>query len=154
MSDDIEKIYICQYWTTLKKNLEKEKEILPSTCRIGETIFTYMAVIGGKLYSNHHKNLNRVHKDSKYMVSIIITVDKNISGGDNVFYDGVKTSYLGSIAYILKHLYGRRIFGPFEKVFHEGTIWSGYRAVIPFIPMAKQIFLHFFCHADRFYYRY
>ena len=49
------------------------------------------------------------------MVSVIITVGKDISGGDTVFYDGVKTSDLGSRARILKHLHGRMIFGPFEK---------------------------------------
>ena len=50
----------------------KAKEILPSTCRIGGTIFTPMAVIGGRLFSNHHKNMNHVHKDSKELVSVII----------------------------------------------------------------------------------
>ena len=112
-----------------------------------------MAVIGGKLYRNHPKNLNHVHKDTKDLVSVIITLGKYISGGDTVFYDGVKTSDLGSRAHILKHLHGRMIFGPFEKVFHEGTLWSGYRAVISFI-LTKQIFLHFFCHGDQFYKRY
>ena len=92
-----------------------------------------MAVIGGKLYSNHPKNLNRVHKDTKDMVSVIITVGKNISGGDTVFYFGVKTSDLGSRAHMLKHLHGRMIFVPFGKIFREGTLWSGYRAVISFI---------------------
>ena len=43
-----ESIYIIQYWTTLKK-MEKAKEILPSTCIIGGTIFTSMDVIGVKL---------------------------------------------------------------------------------------------------------
>ena len=51
--DDIEKGKRSQYWTTLKEKLENSKEILPSTCRIGETIFTSMAVIGGRLFSNH-----------------------------------------------------------------------------------------------------
>ena len=76
-----------------------------------------MGVIGGKLYSNYPKNMNRVHKDSKYQVSVIITLGGNISGGDTVFYDGVKTSDLGSRAHVLKHLHlhGRMIFGPFEK---------------------------------------
>ena len=46
-----------------EKKLEKAKEILSSTCRIGKTIFTSMDFIGGKLYSAHPKNLNRVHKD-------------------------------------------------------------------------------------------
>ena len=141
MSDDREK-NISQYCTTLKETREGKK-ILPSTCRIGETIFTSMAVIGGKLYSNHPKAFNHVHKDTKYMVSVIITVGKNISGGDTVFFDGAKTSDLGSRPHILKHLHGRRIFGPFEKVSHEGTIWSEYRAVIYFI-LTKQIFPHFF----------
>ena len=77
--------------------------------------FTFMAVIGGKLYSNQPKNLNHVHKDSKDMVSILITLGGNISGGGTVFYDGVKTSDLGSRAHTLKHLHVIMIFGPFEK---------------------------------------
>ena len=52
------------------------------------------------------------------MVSVIITVGRYIIGGDTVFYDGVKISDLGSRAHILKHLHGRMIFGPIEKVFH------------------------------------
>ena len=91
----IEKIYIIQYWTTLKKKMEKAKEILPPTCRIGENVFTSIAVIGGKIYSNYPKNMNHVYKDSTYMVSVIITVGKNMSGGDTVFYDVVKKSDLG-----------------------------------------------------------
>ena len=102
-----------------------------------------MDIIGGKLCSNHPKNLNSVHKYNKDLVSVIITVRKDISGRDTVFYDGVKTSDLGSRARILKHLHGRMIFGLFEEVFHEGTLYSGYRAVISFI-LTKQIFLHFF----------
>ena len=116
-------------------------------------MFTSMDIIGGKLYSNHPKNLNHVHKDSKYLVSVIITLGKNISGRDTVLYDEVKKSDLGSRAHILKHLHGRMIFGPFEKVFHEGTLWNGYRYVISFI-LTKQIFPHFFFRGDRFYNRY
>ena len=57
-----------------------------------------MAVIGGKLYSNHPKNLNHVHKDTTYLVSVTIALGKYISGGDTVFYDGVKISDLVSTA--------------------------------------------------------
>ena len=49
-----------------------------------------MAVIGGKLFSSHPKNLKRVHKDIKDLVSVIITLGKDISGGDTVFNDEVK----------------------------------------------------------------
>ena len=103
----------------------------------------------GRLYSNHPKNMNHVHKDIKDLVSVIITLGENISGGDTVFYDGVKKSDLGSRAHALKHLYGRMIFGPLVFFYHEGTLLSGYRAIISFI-LTKQIFLHFCCHEDRF----
>ena len=130
----------------MKLKLDKAKEILPSTCRISEIIFTSMAVIGGKIYHNHPKNLNHMHKDVKDLVSVIITLGKDISGGETVFYDGVKSSDIGSRAHILKHLHGRMVFGPFEKVFHEGTLWSGYRSVIYFI-LKKTSFLRYYCHA-------
>ena len=88
--------------------------------------------------------MNNVNKDIKDLVSVTIT------GGKTVFYDRVKTSDLGSRSHILKHLHGRMIFGPFEKVFHEGNLWSRYRSVISLI-LTKKIFLHFFRHGDRFY---
>ena len=74
-----------------------------------------MAVIGGKLFSNHPKNMNHVHKYSKDLVAVIIIMSENISGGDTVFYDGVKTSDLGIRSHVLKHLHGRMILGLFEK---------------------------------------
>ena len=92
-----------------------------------------MAVIGGKLYRNHPENWNHMHKDVKYLVSFIIAVGKYISGGDTVFYDGVKYCDFGSRAHILKNSNGRMVFGPLEFFFHEGTLWSGYRAIISFI---------------------
>ena len=37
-----------------------------------------------------------MHKDVKYLVSVIITLGKDIIGGDTVFYDGVKIVILGT----------------------------------------------------------
>ena len=37
-----------------------------------------------------------MHKDTKDLVSVIITLGKNIIGGDTVFYNGVKTFDLGT----------------------------------------------------------
>ena len=44
-----------------------------------------------------------------------MTMGKDISGEDTLFYDGVKSSDFGSRAHILKHLHGRMVFGSFEK---------------------------------------
>ena len=69
-----------------------------------------------------------------------------------MFYDGVKTSDLGSRVHVLKNLHGRMIFGPFEKK-NEGTLWRGHRAAIYFI-LTKQIFLHFYLNGNQFYNQY
>ena len=64
-SDSIDKNAAEKYLSNLKEKLDKAKEILLSSCRIGETFFTYMDFIGGKRFSNHPKNLDHVHKYSK-----------------------------------------------------------------------------------------
>ena len=74
-----------------------------------------MAVNGGKLYRNHPKNLNHRHRDKKYLVSVIITLGKNIIEGDTVFYDGVKTCDFGNRSHILKHSQVIMVFGPLRK---------------------------------------
>ena len=111
-----------------------------------------MDIIGGRLFSNHNKNLNHVHKDSKDFF-----YDNNsgeyISGGDTIFYDGVEKSDLGSRAHVLNFFQRRMIFDPFGKIFHEGTLWRGNIFVISFI-LTKQIFLHLHRHRDRLYKQY
>ena len=77
--------------------IDMAKEILPPTCRSGETFFTSMDISGGTIFNNHPKNLNHVYKDSKGFLSVIITLGKYIGGEDTVFYDEVKTCDLGSI---------------------------------------------------------
>ena len=72
-------------------------------------------LIGGKIYSDHPKNMNNVNKDSNKLVYVIITLIDNICGGDTMFYDGVKMRDLGNRYHILKHLYGRMILGSFEN---------------------------------------
>ena len=67
--------------------------------------------------------MNNVHKDTKDLVYVMITLGTNKSGGDTAFYDGVKMTDLGIRAHVLKRIHGRIIFGPFERCFHESYIW-------------------------------
>ena len=48
------------------------KEKITETRRIGKIRFTSIAIIGGKVYSNYHQNMN----NDKYLLSIIITLGK------------------------------------------------------------------------------
>ena len=102
----------------IEKKITRAKEKIPSKCIIGETCFTSMAVIGGRLFGDNPKNMNHVHKDTKYLLFVIITLRTDIRGGYTVFYNGVKTSCLVIRAHVLNHLYGRMIFNPFVKYYH------------------------------------
>ena len=61
-----------------QRNITTAKEKIPSKFRIGETCFTFIAVIGGKLFSNHPQNMNHVHKDTMDLLSVILTLGNNI----------------------------------------------------------------------------
>ena len=50
--------------------------------RIGGMCFTSIDIIGGNIYSINTKNMNHVHKYSKDLMSVIIILGTNISGGD------------------------------------------------------------------------
>ena len=63
-----------------------EEEIPPSKCRIGETFFTSMDVIGGKLFSKNRKNMKHVHKGSNYLLYVILNLGKKIRGGGHRVY--------------------------------------------------------------------
>ena len=68
-----------------------------------------MAVIGVKVFINNTKNMNSVHKDTKDLLSVIITLGTNIRGGGTVFYEVVKTYDLVSRAHVVKHVIDRMI---------------------------------------------
>ena len=89
-----------------------------------------MATIGGNLFTIHPKNLNRVHKDSNNLLSVITILGKNVHGGEKVFYDGENINDIGKRAHVLKHSYGRCMVDPFDKNLHEGYICTGHRAVL------------------------
>ena len=75
-------------------------------------------------------------------MSVIITLETNISGGDTVFYERVKHKDLVKRAHVIKYVHGRIILGPFERCFHEGSIWRLHKALISFI-ITKQILCAF-----------
>ena len=74
-----------KYWKVLESIMDKAKEMIPKECRIADTCFTSMANIGGNLYTRHSKNLDRVHKDSKDLLLVIIILVTDVNGGETFF---------------------------------------------------------------------
>ena len=84
-----------KYWQNLGTLLDKAKEKIPKQCRIGDTFFTSLATIGGSLFKRHMNNLNHVHKDSDYLLSVIIILGKYVCSGGTVFNYGKNMNDIG-----------------------------------------------------------
>ena len=67
--------------------------------------------------------MNHVHKYSKDLVYVLITLEEYKQRGQNV-YDRVNSIDLGEISHVLKHLQGRIFMDTFEICFHEGSLWK------------------------------
>ena len=115
---------------------------------IGDTYFTSLANIGINLYTRHPKNLNHVHKDVNDILSVVFILGIDVHGDKTVFYR-MTMNDIGKIAHVLNHSHVRCVFGAFDKISHEGSIWNGTRAVFSFI-LQKSIFLHFVHHVKKF----
>ena len=112
-----------------------------------------MAIIRGNLFTRHPNNTNHLHKESNDILSLIIILGTDAHGGETFFYERDKMNDIGKIAYVLKHSHRRCVVGAFYKVLHEGSIWTGNRAVLFFI-LHKSIFIHFVHHGTRYYDKY
>ena len=72
---------------------------------------TSISSIRELIYSNSPKNMNNIHKDSKDLVSVTISLGKSISQGGKVLYYGLKQTKLGGKDHVLIHLHGRKKYG-------------------------------------------
>ena len=61
--------------------------------------------------------MNNLHKDSRYLLPVIITIGKNLREGYTLFYGRVRYNDLLKRVYVLKYLHGRIVVGLFESCF-------------------------------------
>ena len=74
-----------KYWQILGSIMDKVKENIPKECRIGDTCLMLFATIGDNFYTRHPNNLNHLHRDSKYLLSVTIILGTDVNGGETVF---------------------------------------------------------------------
>ena len=107
-----------KYGRHLRIMMDKAKYNIPKQWIIGDTCFKSLATIEGNLFTRHPKNLNRVHKDSKNLLSVIIILGTNFHVGETVFNYREKMNDIVIIAHVLKHLNGRYVVGSHDKILY------------------------------------
>ena len=75
--------------------------------------FTSLGTIGGNLLTRHPKNINRVHKYRKDIMSVIITLGIDVNGGETVFY-GIIMNDIGKIAHVINDSNLMCVVGAFD----------------------------------------
>ena len=80
---------------------------------------------------------------------MIIILGTDVNGGEFFYHE----DNMNDTEHVLKHSHGRCVVGAFDKILHEGSIWTGHRAVLLFI-LHKSIFLNFVHNGARFYEKY
>ena len=78
----------------------------------------------------HTKNINNVHRYSNDLLSVIIILGTDVNGGETVFCYGDNMNDIGKRAHVMKHSHGRCFIGALDKNLREGSIWTGYKAVL------------------------
>ena len=74
-----------------------------------------MATIAVNLFTRHPNNLNRVHKYSNDILSVIRILGTDVHGGETIFCDGEKMNDIVKRAHVLKHSHGKCVVGAFDK---------------------------------------
>ena len=65
------------------------------------------------------------------------------------YFNGRNMNDMSKIAHGIKHSHGRCVVGAFDKILHEGNIWTGHRAVLYFI-LHIYIFINFLYRGAKF----
>ena len=74
--------------------LYNSKEIIPSCCRLCDTIFSQMIIIGNNINENDGYGIP-LHKDEKDIISVLLHFGEVCSGGPTDYYDGLTVKSKG-----------------------------------------------------------
>ena len=66
---------------------------------------------------NTPKNLNHVHKYSKDIMSVIVTLGPVVNGGENVLLNGITMDEIVKISNVINNSHVRCVLGAFEKFY-------------------------------------
>ena len=95
--------------------------------------------IGGNLFSRHPINFNRVHKYSKDLISVIITLGTTVIGARTVF-NGLTNNNIGIRAHDIKHSNGMCVVRFYDKIFTKALFGLDIEMLYPLSYAYKYFF--------------
>ena len=108
--------------------INKSKKV-PSSCRIADTFFTHMSIIGNL---NENGDYVSKHMDKEYFVTALFHVGDPSNGGETKYFTGLISISFGHLAKEISCEHGRLTIGCFDKILCCEEPWSGIRGCINF----------------------
>ena len=95
----------------------KAKKVIPSSCQIGDTFFTHMALIGNFTTNG---NLVSKHVDRDDFITVLFHIGEPLHSGGTNYYTGLTSDKYGTLAKYIPCKHGRLTIGCFNKIIHRG----------------------------------
>ena len=102
--------------------MNKSMKVIPSSCQIADTFFTYMIIIGNL---NENGAFVSKHMDKDDFVTALFHVGDPSNGGETKYYTGLTSKSFVHIAKIISCEHGQLTIGCFDKILYYGELWSG-----------------------------
>ena len=140
-------------WYTYSKMIQS-KNIIPPECRIADTFFSHMTILGDL---DENGFLVPPHIDPDDIITALFHVGNPTEGGSTIFfycekkdfYEGEGVQFSQGV-YQLPFAHGRLTIGFFSSVGHGVDAWRGARGAINF--NLKKSVLEYFLKTGRKYY--
>ena len=130
--------------------IQKAKEVIPSSCQIGETFFTHMPLIGN-LSTNG--DLVSKHVDKDDFITVLFHLGEPLHGGGTDYYTGLTRDEYGFLAKHIPCEHGRLTIGCFDKIIHRGEPWEGSPGCFN-LNLKKKVLEHFLRYGMKYYSQY
>ena len=127
--------------------INKSKKAIRSSCRIVDTFFTHMSIIGNL---NENGDYTSKHIDKDNFITALFHVGDPSNGGETNYYTGLTNKSFGHLAKEISCKYGRLTIGCFDKILHCGESWSGIRGCIRF-NLKKKVMECFLRYGNKYY---
>lgn len=104
------------------------KSLVPSECRICDSSFNHMTLLGKCAYEDGSAILP--HTDEEDVITALFHMGKPESGGDTLYYSGKGNKDHGKLVHTVPFQHGRLQVGFFDETVHAAGKWVGVRGGI------------------------
>ena len=140
-----------KYSREILKKIILSKNIIPESCRISNSFFTHLTMLG-----NFNETDGRdipLHVDKKDVISALVHLGTVSEGGLTLYYNGRSEKKHGTVQEAIMFEHGLIQIGVYDSIPHAVSTWNGCHIIFNF-NLKIDVLNHFVIHGKEFYHKY